>query len=127
MSELKNLVPPLELCKLIPQGEFEDSVFVWVVKGDYQPKFQIVDKRKYPFIPEDGATLYPAPTLQEIMVEIDNLGGWCPTAYRLQNQWTVDYQEDKEDGMNEVMEQTDPDNPATAALRLFFKLKGIEA
>jgi hypothetical protein len=29
--------------------------------------------------------------------------------------------------MNDVVEQTDPDNPAAAALRLFFKLKGIEA
>ena len=66
-------VPPWELCKLIPQGEFEDSVFVWVVNGDYQPKFQIVDLRKYPFIPENGATLYPAPTLQEIMEAVSGI------------------------------------------------------
>jgi hypothetical protein len=25
---LDDIVPPLELCKLIPAGEFEDSVFV---------------------------------------------------------------------------------------------------
>ena len=30
MSELKDIVPPLELCKLIPAGEFEKSVLVWV-------------------------------------------------------------------------------------------------
>ena len=29
MSKLENLVPPLNLCKLIPQGEFADSAFVW--------------------------------------------------------------------------------------------------
>lgn len=29
MSKLENLVPPLELCKLIPKGEFEDSAFIW--------------------------------------------------------------------------------------------------
>lgn len=124
--KLENLVPPQELCQKIPAGEFAESVFVWVVNGDYQPKFQIVDKRKYPFIPENGATLYPAPTLQEIIVEIDNLGGWCPTAYRLQNIWTVDYQEDNEDGLNDVIEQRDLDNPAAAALKLWLKLKGIE-
>ena len=29
MSELKDIVPPLELCKLIPAGAFEDSALVW--------------------------------------------------------------------------------------------------
>ena len=29
MSDLTDLIPPLELCKLIPSGEFEDSYFVW--------------------------------------------------------------------------------------------------
>ena len=30
MSNLKNLVPTLELCKQIPAGEFEDAALVWV-------------------------------------------------------------------------------------------------
>ena len=30
MSNLKSIVPPLELCKQIPTGEFEDSALVWV-------------------------------------------------------------------------------------------------
>ena len=38
-----------------------------------------------------------------------------------------EYQKDNEDGTDEVVEQTAPDNPAAAALKLFFKLKGIEA
>lgn len=29
MSNLKSIVPPLELCKQIPAGEFEGSVFAW--------------------------------------------------------------------------------------------------
>ena len=29
MSTLEKLVPPLELCKLIPEGKFADSVFCW--------------------------------------------------------------------------------------------------
>ena len=28
MNKLKELVPPLNLCKLIPKGEFEDSCFM---------------------------------------------------------------------------------------------------
>lgn len=129
MSELKNLVPPLELCKLIPQGEFEDSALVWVVNGDYQPKFQIVDKRKYPFIPEDGATLYPAPTLQEILVALPPYGkneqilaccvpDWADFDARVFGEnWRVGYTGDC--SINDK-------NPATAALKLYLKLKGIE-
>lgn len=33
MSNLTELVPPLELCKLIPAGEFEESTFCWIGKG----------------------------------------------------------------------------------------------
>lgn len=29
MSRLENLIPPLELCKQIPAGEFDDSALVW--------------------------------------------------------------------------------------------------
>ena len=29
MSKLESIVPPLELCKQIPAGEFEDSALVW--------------------------------------------------------------------------------------------------
>lgn len=30
MSKLESIVPPVELCKQIPGGEFEDSALVWV-------------------------------------------------------------------------------------------------
>ncbi len=30
MSSIESIVPPVELCKLIPEGEFEDSALVWV-------------------------------------------------------------------------------------------------
>ena len=151
---LEELVPPLELCKRIPAGEFEGTFAAyfkeWAEKDleingckvltitsvkPFQPFLIYSDlptdeirefvKERFP-LALICKSVYPAPTLQEILVEIDNLGGWCPTAYRLQNQWTVDYQEDKEDGMNDVVEQTDLDNPAAAALKLWLKLKGIE-
>jgi hypothetical protein len=137
MSELKNLVPPLDLCKLIPDGEFEDSAFVWVVNGDYQPKFQIVDKRKYPFIPEDGATLYPAPTADEILDKCKDIPGVLNPTLWWQNIWKVDCAIDKSGKLSEeFFEDADLENlelavaedksAATAALKLCLKLKGIE-
>lgn len=74
--KLEEIVPPLELCKKIPVGEFEDSVFVWKINPDYMPKFQVLDVRIYPFIPKDGTTLYPAPTLQEIIKNSDPAYDW---------------------------------------------------
>lgn len=35
MSNLKSIVPPLELCKRIPAGEFEDSAMVWDIHGKF--------------------------------------------------------------------------------------------
>lgn len=29
MSNFESIVPPLELCRMIPAGEFEDSVLTW--------------------------------------------------------------------------------------------------
>ena len=29
MSTLESIVPPVEMCKKIPDGEFEDSSLVW--------------------------------------------------------------------------------------------------
>ena len=62
--DLKNLVPPLELCQLIPQGEFEDSALCWVDADGWNvaPRNKVIDichNEKH-----------PAPTLQEIMAKI---------------------------------------------------------
>lgn len=62
---LKDLVPPLELCKKIPTGEFEDSALVWwgacvyprIKPGGGVHMDEIWHKR--------DAT--PAPTLKEIL------------------------------------------------------------
>ena len=126
---IEDLVPPLELCRLIPQGEFADCCFVWVVNGDYQPKFQVLDKRKYPFIPEDGATLYPAPTLQEILADLPPydkneqilaccVPDWADFNARIFGEnWRVGYTGDA--SINDK-------NPAAAALKLWLEVKGIE-
>lgn len=128
MSQLQDLVPPLVLCKKIPAGEFEKSCLYWDRMGVFA---FAVFPRECGDCPSFGVSpsnenIYPAPTLQEILLEIEKASGWCPTAYRLNGYWTVDCQDDKDDIMNDVMEQTDPDNPATAALKLWLKLKGIK-
>lgn len=115
MSELKELVPPLDLCKLIPAGEFAESAFVWVVNGDYQPKFQIVDKRKYPFIPEDGATLYPAPTLEEVL---RCLPDW--------SYLSVDFVNPQISLRIKKKEIKLSPSPAAEVLKIWLKQKGIE-
>nr|DAM90923.1 MAG TPA: hypothetical protein [Caudoviricetes sp.] len=91
MSNLENLVPPLELCKRIPAGEFEDSALVWVYDDvveflcrtsgceqihkkewqlDHNHPRKIAIRRKY------GQEIYPAPTLEEILEEIGKIETW---------------------------------------------------
>ena len=59
---LEDLVPPLELCRKIPKGDFEYSALTWnegYVKGNF-----VIEQR--------GLGRYyicPAPTLQEILDE----------------------------------------------------------
>ena len=114
MSNLKDLVPPLELCKLISAGEFAESAALWV----FFPKS---DKKFYLYIREDldwsKAETYPAPTLQEIMAELP-----ACDCYRFsdKNEWTVLLVNGPvDDGVKS-------DSPATAALKVWLKLKGIE-
>ena len=59
--KLEDLVPPLKLCRQIPEGAFAESALVWVTCGDVQPIYRVVDKRYYPYIPEEGALVYPRP------------------------------------------------------------------
>lgn len=132
---LKDLVPPLELCKKIPAGEFEDSALVYSVSQDKILQAEIfIDLRELAEyrvnqIKDDLPVLYPAPTLQEIMdkfviltvagaIEDENkqfatsIGG------------TQEYYK-----THSIFEQhiccPVPTN-ATAALKLWLELKGIE-
>lgn len=95
MSKLEDLVPPLELCKLIPKGEFEDSAFIWDKTtsvgfwdgedkdGNHIGGFGKIPHKKYRLrqnysercrkhLKEQDIELdiFPAPTLQEIMAEL---------------------------------------------------------
>ena len=81
---LKDLVPPLELCQQIPAGEFEDAAFAWMLSdvvgftcrtsGCEQfsgQEWQIIrsNASRISRARKRGEQIYPAPTLQEIMAE----------------------------------------------------------
>lgn len=66
MSKLEELVPPWELCKLIPEGEFEDSALIWI-NGNVIVRVADIPNT---FPPSMRKNIFPAPTLEEIMKEL---------------------------------------------------------
>ena len=144
MSNLTDLVPPLEMCKLIPQEEFAGAYAMWVnawakkdleINGEKVVMFRtVIPKQRVIVLPEPPTDkqreflktrfsdailckeFYPAPTLQEIMAELP-----ASNIYRIKQTWTANFINDSVD--NGIKSK----NPATAALKLWLKLKGIEA
>lgn len=123
---LKDLVPQLELCKLIPAGEFADSVAIWVFFPKSDKKFHLYLREEIDWSKTEN---YPAPTLQEILAALPPYGkneqilaccvpDWADFDARVFGEhWRVGYTGDC--SINDK-------NPATAALKLWCKLKGIE-
>lgn len=127
MSNDTKLVPPLELCKLIPAGEFEDSVH-WYRWSYIDQKYLVVEGKPDVRLHRDPCPcgmkyFYPAPTLQEILEELhkhqeDVFLKWSENAY---HEWLVNaYSHNQNDF------QAHDKNSATAALKVWLKLKGIE-
>ena len=119
--KFRDLVPPLELCKKIPAGEFKDSAFNWF-SNNYFGGWN-VERRQMTYFFTDNGELYPAPTLQEILEELHKLQEdvflkWSETAY---NEWLVDAYTH-----NVNNHQAHDKNPATAALKVWLELKGIK-
>ena len=119
--KIDELVPPLELCKKIPAGEFEDSAFVFVPLSngkEWQIKKRMMHMEAY------HSKIYPAPTLQEILEELhkhqeDVFLKWSETAY---HEWLVNaYTHNKEDY------QSHHKNIVVAAIKTWLEMKGIEA
>lgn len=105
---LENLVPPLELCKLIPAGEFSDSCFVRC----FDDIGTVILCERENEVKTEGWHTIPAPTLQEI---IDVL----PQG--------IELYKDSEyfcslDMCNEYYGET----AVIAALKVWLKQKGIE-
>lgn len=79
MSNLTDLVPPLELCKKIPAGEFQDSTFYWfadLIKINETPPHEYkytVHEADYKGYNWGSFRCCPAPTLQEIMEAVGGI------------------------------------------------------
>jgi hypothetical protein len=111
MSNLTDLVPPLELCKKIPAGEFADSALGY-------HRYCIKDGKEYYEVVQRGNThsltdvQYPAPTLKEIMAKLP-----ACQCYRLGELWTIALANDS------IKSGIRSGKPETAALRQYLELK----
>lgn len=123
--DLETLVAPLELCKQIPAGCFDDSALVWFFDGSSW----WVNAREFEATSEQE---YPAPTLTEILealptrIPVDGL--LCSlqlldTRNKPWEDWQVGYARETLYGLIVSSEFRERDkNPATAALRLWLKI-----
>ena len=108
MSKLELIVPSLELCRLIPEGEFEDTALVWVY--DMAAIGKVMPREMVQF---EGTWMIAAPTLEELLEEIGK---------------ALEEAEEVEDW--DTVTITRPVGTTTrvidTALRRWFKVKGIE-
>ena len=125
MSKLEDIVPPLELCRRIPAGRFEESALAWgrdVNEGEFfvYPREDIID------------IVSPAPTLAEILAKLPaaiNGVGVLELALddRAENnagRYVICYNRYGVDSALEETTQLESDNnPATAALRVWLRIR----
>lgn len=141
MSKLESLVPPLDLCKLIPAGEFEDSAFIWdkttsigfwdgedkdgnhiggfgkIPHKNYRLRQNYSERTRKHIKDQDiELDVFPAPTLEEIMVAMP----YCQI-YRRKNGSFVGCYDTRWD------QKVSGETGSVAALKMWLKLKGIEA
>ena len=113
--EIEELVAPLELCKLIPKGEFEDSALVWC---------QMYQGEKHRLLRRDSLVndtkAIPAPLLEEIMAKLRQ--DYVKAGAFIRSYWGCYIIDNYGDEIAEV----DDNSPTNAALKLWLKLKGIE-
>lgn len=107
MSKIERIVPPLELCKRIPAGEFEDTALVWMyrpaLKGISDTPFMVDMRVKAEYLKRE---MYPAPTMDEILEAIGGVESW--------------------DTMRISRITNGKQRLTTNTLKHWFKLKGIE-
>lgn len=138
MSNLEKLVPPLELCKQIPNGEFADSALVWDNVSGYgctdwhvcKRVKRKVQLREFCVSPKHADV--PAPTVEEILDDlpdkyIERDLSYTPVIIKPYDMFET-YQIGYTNSCFEPFKgyRVRGDNLAEAALRLWFKVKGIE-
>ena len=125
MSKLKDLVPPLELCRKIPVGKFEDSALVLIfwhkspnTPVEIRTRCEVENDPEFDDLVEDQRIIiYPAPTLAEIM-EADHrirIACSCDDKTWLANCW-----------VNGTWTVRNDINPTTAAMKLWLAGNGVE-
>ena len=109
MDRPADLVPPLELCKLIPAGEFGSSIFIWYFEATCKLcMLKPFDQYSH------GEYRCPAPTLEEIIKKLP-----LDTTFGKEQHgeiWVA---------YNHKYHSQEP-NGATAALKLWLTLAGID-
>ena len=125
-SNLESLVPPLELCRKIPEGQFSRSVFVWSYSCDKRKTEPFLDERDcIEFCRRDmvnAPPVFPAPNAIEIFLALAEIGADMPSlSMRNNNTWTADCwaRIDPQDPRMYHVCIDDP-NPATAAMKLWL-------
>ena len=114
MNKLEDLVPPLELCRKIPSGKFDDSALVWWGHHVYMRSH--------------GDAVTPAPTLAEIMKELpkydeEERGLACVPDFGFNEDGEMVYGDAWLVGYCKSKSGKDA-NPAAAAMKLWLELKG---
>lgn len=117
MSNLESIVPPLELCKRIPAGEFEDSALVWEKTEKYFQATEIIDYEYKVVTRAESSGGFPAPTQEEIRRKLLNL-----SIVPGDDVIHVECKIDPENWVSTIA--VDENDVTAAALRLLFQVKG---
>lgn len=130
MSNLESIVPSLEDCRKLQPEDFPESVLVWMhriaLDGICDDPFCVTNRLRAEHYKRE---MYPAPTLAEIlaklptefegyflmMVDVRNKNGKIQCGYAKQT---------SSGGISHPIAKEQDKKPATAALRLYIKLKG---
>ena len=132
MSNLESIVPPVDMCKRIPAGEFEDSALVY--RFDHQQAWKMFpetnEDERFFYVEEremvefaqrnmvNPPPMFPAPTLEEIRRKLRNLS-IVPGDDLIH----VSCKIDPENWVSAIA--VNENDVTAAALRIWFEVKGI--
>ena len=132
MSDITDLVPPRALCKKIPEGCFANSALVWRYVLDEEWRKEVIGIDVFPrecgecYEMDAGEIIAPAPTLEEILLEIERMGFYCPSACH-RHTWIAECECDpvdvEADPFPDAPSAADKRSGATAALLLWLDIQ----
>lgn len=114
--KLEEIVPPVDLCKKIPAGEFEDSCFLFVPLSNGK-EWKIM--KRTTMLEASNRIVYPAPTVTEILKVLWD--DYQKSTVYFRNTWYATVVNDYGDEITKV----DDKNAANAVLKLWLKRKEL--